>query len=234
MQDERKLARVTATSEEPINQVMRIVRHCLAAQITALSPVRPRVLFAAIGQRHAEQISRIANAHGIACATLHHSMSGRRNPHATRTRFEAAVRRPQAIVQSKMLGQGYDLPPITVVVPMRPYGSFGEFYQFIGRGIRVVHHPALASRTDRQHLDVIYHGELGLDEHLETYAPGKRHGSHTRPTVYAFGDVPVPDSPPRQVRTTVDWQGAVPILTPLCSPNTGETHQQFLHDVDKS
>ena len=27
------------------------------------------------------------------------------------------------------------------VVPMRPYGSFNEFYQFVGRGIRVLLHP---------------------------------------------------------------------------------------------
>ena len=69
-----------------------------------------------------------------------------------------------------MLGQGYDFPPITVVVPMRPYGSFGEFYQFIGRGIRVLSHPALAGRVgaDQQFLDIIYHAELGLDDHIDT------------------------------------------------------------------
>ena len=46
-----------------------------------------------------------------------------------------------------MLGQGYDFPPISVVVPMRPYGSFSEFYQFVGRGIRVITHPALTGRV---------------------------------------------------------------------------------------
>jgi hypothetical protein len=56
------------------------------------------------------------------------------------------------------------------VVPMRPYGSFSEFYQFIGRGIRVLLHPALIGRVGpgEQFLDVIYHAELGLDEHIET------------------------------------------------------------------
>lgn len=88
MQDERKLARITATSEEPINRVMQIAQQCLAFQVTALFPVRPRVLFSALGQRHAEQIARIASAHGIACATLHHSM-GDAAIAATRAQFES-------------------------------------------------------------------------------------------------------------------------------------------------
>lgn len=68
-----------------------------------------------------------------------------------------------------MLGQGYDFPPITVVVPMRPYGSFAQFYQFVGRGIRIITHPALTGRVaGEQFLDVIYHAELGIDPHIET------------------------------------------------------------------
>src|ERR1051325_10430354 len=53
---------------------------------------------------------------------------------------------------------------------MRPYGSFSEFYQFIGRGIRAILHPALSGRVSpsQQFLDVIYHAELGLDEHIDT------------------------------------------------------------------
>jgi hypothetical protein len=53
---------------------------------------------------------------------------------------------------------------------MRPYGSFSEFYQFVGRGIRVLTHPALVGRVGpgEQWLDVIYHAELGLDEHIDT------------------------------------------------------------------
>ncbi|MFB9831147.1 DEAD/DEAH box helicase family protein [Actinoallomurus acaciae] len=227
MQDERKLARVTATSEEPIHRVMQIVRRSLDHQATALSPVRPRALFAAIGQRHAEQISRIANAHGIACATLHHSMSDSAIA-ATRARFEAESGNLQAIVQLRMLGQGYDLPPISVVVPVRPYGSFGEFYQFLGRGIRVIHHPALASRGEKQQLHVVHHGELGLDQHLETLRVENDMDPH--PTdADDFGDAPTPDA---SVART--GSGAA-----VGRPNTvvlteqGDIHQQFLHDINR-
>jgi putative transposase len=53
---------------------------------------------------------------------------------------------------------------------MRPYGSFSELYQFIGRGIRVLLYPALLGRVgpEQQFLDIVLHAELGLDDHLDT------------------------------------------------------------------
>jgi hypothetical protein len=166
--DERKLATITAKSDEPIRQVMRLARAVLDAQADLLAPVVPRVLFSALGQAHAEQIAAIANEHGIATAALHHSQPDHQIAE-TMTRFESDSGDLQGLVQLRMLGQGYDFPPICVVVPMRPYGSFGDFYQFIGRGIRVMHHPSLAGRVgpEQQFVDVIYHSELGLDEHLD-------------------------------------------------------------------
>ncbi len=167
IQDERKLARITAKSDEPIRQVMREVATAITEQTKLLYPVKPRVLFSALGERHAEQIARIANDHGIVTTHLHHSMNYSRI-REVRSRFENESGDLQGIVQIKMLGQGYDFPPITVIVPMRPYGSFAEFYQFVGRGVRVVVHPALAGRVapGEQSLDLIYHAELGLDEHV--------------------------------------------------------------------
>jgi len=169
VQDERKLARITAKSDAPIRLVMREVRAALEWQTELLSPVKPRVLFSALGERHAEQIARIAEQYNIPCSHLHHSMTEARIK-TTRQRYEQDSGDLQGIVQLKMLGQGYDFPPITIVVPMRPYGSFSEFYQFIGRGIRVVQHPALTGRVGpgEQFLDIVYHAEMGLDEHVET------------------------------------------------------------------
>jgi superfamily II DNA or RNA helicase/very-short-patch-repair endonuclease len=167
--DERKLARITAKSTEPIRQVMRTVKRALDRQAELLYPVKPRALFAALGERHAEQIARIASEQGIPSAHVHHSMT-ERQVKETRRRYEAESGDLQGLVQLKMLGQGYDFRPICVVVPMRPYGSFSEFYQFIGRGIRVLTHAALAGRVapGEQWLDIIYHAELGLDGHVDT------------------------------------------------------------------
>jgi len=166
--DEHKLASITAKSTEPISQVMRAVRSALDLQAKVLQPVKPRVLFSALGKAHAEQIASVALAHRIPTAHLHYSM-GEAHIRSVRQRFESDAGDLQGIVQLKMLGQGYDFPPISVVVPMRPYASFAEFYQFVGRGIRAILNPSLAGRVGpgEQFLDVIYHAELGLDDHIE-------------------------------------------------------------------
>ena len=165
----RKLASVTAKSTQPIRQIMRAVKASLDYQAELLQPIKPRVLFSALGERHAEQIAAIAEEHGIPCSHLHHSMPESRI-RSIRDRFESDSGDLQGIVQLRMLGQGYDFPPITVVVPMRPYASFAEFYQFVGRGIRVINHPALTGRVGpgEQFLDIVFHAELGLEVHIET------------------------------------------------------------------
>lgn len=166
--DEHRLASITAKSAEPIRQVMRTTRAALDLQVDLLRPVKPRVLFSALGEAHAEQIAAVAREQGIVTEHLHHSM-GEARIKAVRQRFESDAGDLQGIVQLRMLGQGYDFPPISVVVPMRPYASFAEFYQFIGRGIRAILDPRLAGRVapGEQFLDVIYHAELGLDDHVE-------------------------------------------------------------------
>ena len=168
LDDERQLARITAHSEASIRLVMRAARAALDRQAAQLAPVKPRALFAALGERHAEQVARIANEEGIPTAHLHHAM-GEGAIRAIRARFERDSGDLQGLVQLRMLGQGYDFPPIAVVVPLRPYRSFGAFYQFIGRGIRAIAHPAIAARfaPGEQILDIAYHAELGLDEHIE-------------------------------------------------------------------
>lgn len=104
IRDDRKLAVITAKSTEPIRQVMRAVRQALDAQSELLYPVKPRVLFSALGERHAEQITRIAQDCGIPCDYLHHSMTDHQI-RAVRQRFEQDSGDLQGIVQLKMLGQ---------------------------------------------------------------------------------------------------------------------------------
>lgn len=165
VQDERKLSVITAKSLEPIRRVMKIVRKQLDIQTNLLFPVKPRVLFSALGEQHAAQIAQVAREFGIPCAHLHHKM-GQTRLRRLRERFERDSGDLQGLVHLRMLGQGYDFKPITIVVPMRPYGSFGEFYQFIGRGIRILTHPELDTAS-KQRLDVIFHSELDLERHLE-------------------------------------------------------------------
>ncbi|MGW4549325.1 DEAD/DEAH box helicase family protein [Streptomyces violaceorubidus] len=229
--DERKLARITAQSEAPIRQVMAVTRACLDMQAKLLAPIRPRVLFAAMGQAHAEQIARIAEEHGIACATLHHSMPASAIA-ATRRRFESEAGDLEGIVQLRMLGQGYDFPPITVVVPLRPYGSFGEFYQFVGRGVRVLRHSRLA--PDQQYLDMVCHTELGLEEHLEALCAD----NDMDPTVLL--EAPLIDT--GMLESVLDGRGGAPDGTNPAGEGgmdafvlyeRGRVEERVIHDVDR-
>jgi len=230
IEDERKLASITAKSEEPTRQLMREVKAALDQQAELLHPVKPRVLNSAIGERHAEQIARIASDAGIPSAHLHHSMTDSRI-RSIRERFENDSGDLQGIVQLKMLGQGYDFPPIAVVVPFRPYGSFAEFYQFTGRGIRVITHPALTGRVGpgEQTLDLIYHAELGLDEHVETIYEENE-----------MDPVPVREAVGRAVERREDVEVAgVRSASTAERPDTfvlferGAIEQRFVHDAER-
>ena len=230
IRDERKLALMVAKSDTSIRRVMEEVRSCLDAQTKLLAPIRPRVLFSAIGERHADQVARIAEEYGIHCAYIHHSMTDR-SIRDIRERFERESGDLQGIVQIKMLGQGYDFPPITVVVPMRPYGSFSEFYQFIGRGIRTLVHPALGegAGSENQFVDIVYHAELGLDEHIETIyrendmePPPQRETPRDRPELGSLGDTATPRG------TTVSDAPAGPETFVLFEP--GDITTRVVHD----
>lgn len=222
--DERKLARITARSDESILHVVRVVAARLAEQRKRLRTVRPRVLFAAMGERHADQIARVANELGVRTESLHHTMPST-TIRALRDRFEREGGDLDALVHLRMLGQGYDHPPITVVVPMRPYGSFGEFYQFLGRGVRAIRgrdggHEAAPSE---QVLDIVFHAELMLEEHFQSL---QREDFDPLPGT----------SEDELTREDVDGSGS-PLLTVIHSPNvvvvqeSGVVVSHPVHDV---
>lgn len=218
IRDPRKVARITAKSDASIHHVMRAVRRALDEQADRLAPVKPRVLFSALGEEHEAQIARIARQHGIPTAYLHHSM-GESEIAGLRALFEHDSGDLQGLVQLRMLGQGYDFPPISVVVPLRPYGSYGEFYQFVGRGIRRVRHPDVP--TD-QVLDVVYHAELGLDDHLATLQ-----AENDLDPIPITSVEPIPDADPSGTG------GATTGPSVEVTAEVGHVHAHVVHDRDR-
>ena len=63
-QDERRLALITAKSTASIRAMARWARVALDRQAEALRPIKPRVLFSALGERHAAQIARVGAPRG--------------------------------------------------------------------------------------------------------------------------------------------------------------------------
>jgi len=225
IQDERKIGQITAKSEISISQVMHAVRQVLDNQTKILYPIKPRVLFSALGEKHAAQLARIANEHGIPCSYVHYSMPPARIK-SLRERFEHESGDLQGLVHINMLGQGYDFPPITVVVPMRPYGSFGEFYQFIGRGIRVLQ-PVNASNSTatQQFVDIVFHAEMGLDEHIETILRENDMG----PQISNINDG---DSSLEALRNSGDAT-VVQVPETYVLFEAGQIEQRIIHDEDR-
>jgi superfamily II DNA or RNA helicase len=167
IKDASKLPIITAKSLEPIRRVMSIVRERIEFQAKLLDPIKPRVLFSALGEQHAAQVAQVAREFGIPCDYVYYKM-GEGRIRKLRERFERESGDLQGLVHLQMLGEGYDFPPITIVVPMRPYGSFAEFYQFVGRGSRVLSISGLQTPPANQILDLVFHSELGLEGHLES------------------------------------------------------------------
>lgn len=234
LRDDRRLATITAASDASIRQVMSVTTACLATARKTFHPIKPRVLFAALGQAHAVQIAAVAKDFNIACDVLHHSMTNAEIKQV-RQRYESDAGDLDGVVQLKMLGQGYDFPPICIVVPLRPYGSFGEFYQFIGRGIRIIADPRLAGRVppEQQLLDVVIHNELGLDDHLATVLlenemdPTEVTQEHADDSHGDGGGADSADS---------DDEGADPItgaLTAHVLVETGTVGEHVLYDEDR-
>ena len=98
LSDERQLARIAAKSDVSIRHVMAIVREALARQAELPHPTKPRILFSALGEQHAEQLAAIVTAYDIPTAYLHYSMPEARI-RTIRARYEQDSGDLQGIVQ---------------------------------------------------------------------------------------------------------------------------------------
>jgi len=114
-------------------------RSIVNASVQQLYHVRslgsPRQLIAvACSIRHATQVAALYKEHGLRVEILHSRLD-----EDERTRIEAALRNGVAdvVVQVNILGEGYDLPTLSVAAVFRPYRSLSPYVQFVGRILRL-------------------------------------------------------------------------------------------------
>ena len=96
---------------------------------------RPRQLIAvACSIRHATQVAALYKEHGLNVEVLHSGLSA-----DDRDRIEAGLRSGlvDVVVQVNILGEGYDLPTLSVAAVFRPYRSLSPYVQFVGRILRL-------------------------------------------------------------------------------------------------
>ncbi|MGH8651497.1 MAG: DEAD/DEAH box helicase [Gammaproteobacteria bacterium] len=114
-------------------------RSVVNASVHQLHHVRglgtPRQLIAvACSIRHATQVAALYKEHGLRVEVLHSQL-----PAEERDRIEASLRSGLAdvVVQVNILGEGYDLPTLSVAAVFRPYRSLSPYVQFVGRILRL-------------------------------------------------------------------------------------------------
>jgi superfamily II DNA or RNA helicase len=132
MREKDWFSRGVATSEECNRSIVN-------ASVQQLHHVRalgsPRQLIAvACSIRHATQVAALYREHGLRVEVLHSQLKDEE-----RSRVEATLRSSvtDVVVQVNILGEGYDLPTLSVAAVFRPYRSLSPYVQFVGRILRL-------------------------------------------------------------------------------------------------
>ena len=129
-------------------------RNVVNASVQQLHQVRnlgtPRQLIAvACSIRHATQVAALYQEHGLNVEVLHSRLLGEE-----RERIEASLRSglTDVVVQVKILGEGYDLPTLSIAAVFRPYRSLSPYVQFVGRILRLAAPDVPYSESNRVYL----------------------------------------------------------------------------------
>ena len=132
MREKDWFSRGVALSEECNRSVVN-------ASVQQLYDVRrlgsPRQIIAvACSIRHATQVAALYREQGLRVEVLHSQLKAEE-----RERIEASLRSGLAdvVVQVNILGEGYDLPTLSVAAVFRPYRSLSPYVQFVGRILRL-------------------------------------------------------------------------------------------------
>ncbi|SIT11685.1 Superfamily II DNA or RNA helicase [Roseivivax lentus] len=158
---------------------------------------RPTVVFCST-VAHAENVAAVFNDADIAAAVIHGDLDG-----ATRRRILAAYASGEirVIVNVAVLTEGWDHPPTSCVVLLRPSSYKSTMIQMIGRGLRTVdpeEYPGVI-KTDCIVLDFgtssLTHGTLEQDVDLD-------------------GREPVPGPAPS--KTCPECEAEIPLAVPEC------------------
>lgn len=132
MRDKDWFSRGVAMSEECNRSIVN-------ASVQQLHHVRtlgsPRQLIAvACSILHATRVAALYREHGLKVEVLHSQLKDEE-----RERIEATLRSgvTDVVVQVNILGEGYDLPTLSVAAVFRPYRSLSPYVQFVGRILRL-------------------------------------------------------------------------------------------------
>ena len=162
LREEQWFRRGVALSEE-------CNRHIVDASIKKLEAARKtgtqhQIIAVACSIDHARQVASLYTERGLRAMEIYSEMDEDEQQEVLRKLEQGRL---DCIVQVKMLGEGFDHPPLSVAALFRPFRSLSPYIQFVGRIMRVVKEGAPEDPDNQGY--VVSHVGLSNDEHWEDF-----------------------------------------------------------------
>jgi len=125
---------------------------------------RHQIIAVACSVDHARQIASLYRERGRAAREIHSQMSQEERDDVL---LDLRNGRIDAIVQVRILGEGFDHPLLSVAAVFNPFRSLSPYIQFVGRIMRVVHQNA-PNHPDNEGI-IVSHVGLNLDQHWDDF-----------------------------------------------------------------
>lgn len=166
----------------------------------------------ASGTDHSDRVAELLNEYGISAVSIHSKMKGNR----TQALADVRAGKYQAVVNNNILTTGFDLPPIDLIMVLRPTGSPGLWVQMLGRGTRP-YDPINPGGIDPAVFPLFKRDCLVLDYARNTRKLGPINDPVIpRPKGKGGGEAPIKECPNcgNYCHASVRWCGGVPVGDP--------------------
>jgi superfamily II DNA or RNA helicase len=125
---------------------------------------RHQLIAVACSLDHARQVRGLYQERGLEAREIHSGQSEDEREQVLRDLRNGVL---DAIVQVRMLGEGFDHPSLSVAAIFNPFRSLSPYIQFVGRIMRVIHQNA-AGHPDNRGI-VVSHVGLNIDRHWDDF-----------------------------------------------------------------
>lgn len=113
---------------------------------------------------HAREIRSLYQERGYEAAEIYGEMDKEKKEDILRNLKSGKL---DCIVQVRMLGEGFDHPPLSVAAVFQPFRSLSPYVQFVGRVMRVIHQNS-PGHPDNEGI-IVSHVGLNIDRHWDDF-----------------------------------------------------------------
>lgn len=125
---------------------------------------RHQLIAVACSLDHARQVRGLYQERGLEAREIHSQQHEEEREQILRDLRNGAL---DAVVQVRMLGEGFDHPSLSVAAIFNPFRSLSPYIQFVGRIMRVIHQNAPGHPDNRG--IIVSHVGLNIDRHWEDF-----------------------------------------------------------------